>query len=313
MFSWPLTIFCGRSFMSDMAAYSFAIWAVWLFAGWVEDRSRWRFFGAAMTMAAAVLQAIPMAYLALKTFGVSAFINRKLWLFAFLALAPSALWYSHAVEMSRSNVSLLGHPDQFLVLLPLAKYLSILENVVWWLTPGIVLLALVGLALLKEKCGARLFLWWCVGMALLVVFAGDDNYRHAWYQLPISAAVAALAGTAADWLMSKRPEMLRKASIMAALTIAAMGLIAYQSFSFVRGFYVPSAEPLRAAGEAVDALLPRGNIGSLRQLGRSDDGVLQQATRLAISRAPRDADEWHGGNFDARNAAQRRCILFRGD
>jgi 4-amino-4-deoxy-L-arabinose transferase-like glycosyltransferase len=29
----PLTIFCGRSFMSDMAAYSFAIWAVWALCG----------------------------------------------------------------------------------------------------------------------------------------------------------------------------------------------------------------------------------------------------------------------------------------
>jgi hypothetical protein len=36
---------------------------------------------------------------------------------------------------------------------PLEKYLAILENIVWGLTPEIVLLALVELTLLKEKCG----------------------------------------------------------------------------------------------------------------------------------------------------------------
>jgi 4-amino-4-deoxy-L-arabinose transferase-like glycosyltransferase len=99
----PLTIFCGRSFISDMAANSFSIWAVWLFARWLQDRSRWRWFAAALTTAAAVLTkapyvivGFPMAYLAVKRFGVGAFIRRELWLYSFLALVPSVLWYSYA-------------------------------------------------------------------------------------------------------------------------------------------------------------------------------------------------------------------------
>jgi hypothetical protein len=47
--------------------------------------------------------------------------------------------------------------------------------------------------------------------------------------------------------------MLRSRSIMAAVTTAAMGLIAYQSYSFVREWYEPKGEPLRAAGEATPA------------------------------------------------------------
>ena len=93
-------------------------------------------------------------------------------------------------------------------------------------------------------------------MALLVIVAGDDNYRHVWYQLPMTAAVAALAGIAADSLLSRSPEDSAEGRI-AALIVAAAGLIAYHSLSFVRIFYTPVAEPLLAAGKAVDRFVPQ--------------------------------------------------------
>ena len=263
----PLTIFCGRSFISDMAANSFAIWAVWLFARWLQDGSHWRWFAAALATAAAVLTkapyvivGFPVAYLAVKRFGVGAFFRRELWLFSFLALVPSVLWYSYAVAITRSNypnIAFLGHPDHFLVLLPIEKYVEICKNIVGWLTPEIMLLALIGLTSLRRKLDCRLFLWWCVGMALLVIFAGDDNYRHVWYQLPMTAAVAALAGIAADSLLSRSPEASVQGRVIVPLMVAATGLITYQSFSFVRIFYTPVAEPLLAAGKAVDRLVPQ--------------------------------------------------------
>jgi 4-amino-4-deoxy-L-arabinose transferase-like glycosyltransferase len=266
----PLTIFCGRSFMSDMAAHSFGIWGVWLFAAWLRDRSCWRLFAAAITTAAAILTkapyallGLPIAYLAVRMFGVRAFIRRELWFFGFLALAPSLFWYAHAMEVSRSNypnIPFLGHPDQFLVLLSVEKYQAILQKMLWELTPEVVLLALAGLTLLRAKSDEWLFLWWSAGMALLIVVAGDDNYRHEWYQLPITAPVAALAGMTADRLLSKSSGVLRGAGIAAAFTVGFTGLTTYHAYLMVRQWYAPIAEPLRAAGEAVDQLVPRGRL-----------------------------------------------------
>jgi hypothetical protein len=263
----PLTIFCGRSFTSDMAANSLSIWAVWLFDGWIRDRSPGRMAAAALMTSAAILAkatylvvGLPMAYLALRNFGARAFIRRDLWLFAATALLPSVAWYSHAAALTRENyphIAFLGHPDYFLTVLPIRKYVRIAVNTMSWLTPAIVLLAVLSLLKWSWKSESSLFFWWGAGSGLLIVFAPEDNYLQSWYQLPLAAPAAALAGIAADWISSRGREILQSCTLIGALTGAAFGLIGYQSFSFVRDYYRPVAEPLRAAGTAIDRLLPR--------------------------------------------------------
>jgi 4-amino-4-deoxy-L-arabinose transferase-like glycosyltransferase len=264
----PLTIFCGRSFMSDMAAFSFAIWGIWLFLGWIEQGSRYRFFAAVLAMALAILAkapytalGLPMVYLAVKKFGlISSLMRADLWLFAFLTLAPATLWYFHAAEITQSyypNIPFLGHPDWFFVLLPPEQYLSIiLEGTIWCVTPGIFLLALTAFLLPGVKACRWFFVWWCAGMALLIVVDGHDYLLHPWYQLPITAAIAALAGSTVDWLLSRTSQKLGKVALVAAV-IAGSGLIAYQSYASLRTEYTPFAAPLREAGRAADRLLPR--------------------------------------------------------
>jgi len=102
-----------------------------------------------------------------------------------------------------------------------------------------------------------LFLWWGAGSGLLIIFAPEDYYLQSWYQLPLAAPAAALAGIAADWISSRGRETLQSRTLIVALTGAAFGLIGYQSFSFVRDYYRPVSEPLRAAGMAIDRLLPQ--------------------------------------------------------
>jgi 4-amino-4-deoxy-L-arabinose transferase-like glycosyltransferase len=257
----PLTIFCGRSFTSDMAANSLAMWAVWLFAAWTQDGARWRMFAAAVTASAAILTkapyvivGLPMAYLAITKFGFRAPIRRELWQIAALALMPSMFWYFHALVITRANypnVAFLGHPDYFLTFLPVEKYLEIITNVASWLTPVILLLALTGSMLLRRKRGLRLFHCWVGGMVLLIIFASEDNYRQSWYQLCVTAPIAALAGISADFLLP-----MRRRPIVAVLVAVGIGIVGYQSSSFVVGYYTPVMEPLRAAGKAVDRLVP---------------------------------------------------------
>jgi 4-amino-4-deoxy-L-arabinose transferase-like glycosyltransferase len=257
----PLTIFCGRSFTSDMAANSFAMWAVWLFAAWIRDRAHWQMFAAAVTTSGAILTkapyvivGLPMAYLAVTSFGSRALIRRELWLIATLALVPSMFWYLHAVAMTRANypnVAFLGHPDHFLTFLPVEQCLEIVKNVLLWLTPVVILLAATGSILVRRKRGVEVFLCWCGGMVLLIIFASEDNYRHSWYQLCVTAPIAALAGISADFLLP-----MRKGPIVGVLVAVGLAIVGYQSFSVVVGYYTPIMEPLRTAGKAVDRLVP---------------------------------------------------------
>ena len=265
----PLTIFSGRSFMSDMTAYSFAIWALWLFACWTERKSRWTLVSAALAMALAILikapyavLGLPMAYLSLRKFGLlRSLTSADLWLFGFLALTPAALWYLHAAEMTQSyypNIPFLGHPDKFFAPLPAEKYLRILERVVWWVTPILFFLGITAFFLPEAKAWRWFFIWWFVGLALLIVISGDDSFGHPWYQLPITAAIASLAGITIDWLLAQSSHKLRF-PIVVALVIGGC-FIAYQSYSVVRTQFTPFAEPLREAGVAADRLLPKNAL-----------------------------------------------------
>jgi 4-amino-4-deoxy-L-arabinose transferase-like glycosyltransferase len=207
----PLSVMTSRCFMPDMPSLSLSIIGLYFFTRWIDhERSTSLLAAAALVSLSILIKApsaligAPLAYLAFQRFGVAAFRRMELWLFATIALVPSAIWYWHA-----HNIAERFYPHHFFG----AGGIK-LENFTWYweiatrtfttsLTPPLFLLALGGLFLApRPNKYARLFHWWLVAMILFVIVVGYGN-RHPWYQLPLVPIAAAFAGAACVWFSAK--------------------------------------------------------------------------------------------------------------
>src|SRR5262249_24294337 len=202
---------------------------LYLFLRWVEDRKSAPFFVAATAISLSFLIKItsivviaPLAYLTVAGTGGPGFLasliggggrdhrsRLQLALIAVIALLPSALWYRHAHQIAQTF-----YPHHFFG----AGGIRI-ENLLWYwhiarqtlttsLTPVLSLMALIGLFVpqSRDRKYSRLFHWWLTAMVFFVVVVGYGN-RHLWYQLPFVPILAAFAGAACAFVVSRIPSL----------------------------------------------------------------------------------------------------------
>ena len=123
------------------------------------------------------------------------------------------------------------------------------------LTPVLAILALAGVLITRSTMQARVFQWWLGAILLFILLAGKGN-RHPWYQLPLVPISAAFAGAgcafAAGKIVSHR--------VKAVLSLVCILLFSGAAFYYVRPFYRPWANHLRAAGLELKHTTPQSAL-----------------------------------------------------
>jgi len=185
----------------------------------------------------------PFALLAWKKFGAKIFRQQSLWMFALIALAPSAIWYWHAHRIAEQfyphhffgagGVRVM-HPDWYWRILVLTFTST--------LTPILFLLAAIGTGAVVAATARNVtpLLCWLAAMVAFIFVVGYGN-RHQWYQLPLVPIASALGGAALNKLEWKRT----------AVTTSAMILFFAFSFFYSQHFFAPAAKSLWELGRAL--------------------------------------------------------------
>lgn len=277
----PVGIMASRCFMPDTPSLTLAIIGLYFFDRWiVQEKSRSAFIASALCIslsilikATSALIGAPILCLVLQRFGVSAFRNFKLWLFAAIALAPAAIWYWHAYQ-----ISLAFYPHHFfgaggVKIMPLGWYLKIVREIpTKELTPLLLIAAVVGLFANKAESGARPFVWWMIAMILSIVVVGYGN-RHPWYRLPLVPITAVLAGVACAVIGGKL------ATRVAKLAVSSLLIVLFGALAFVgaRKFYQPISAPMREAGLKLKEISPPNAL--IVAADNGDPAVLYYAER----------------------------------
>jgi 4-amino-4-deoxy-L-arabinose transferase-like glycosyltransferase len=260
----PLSVFAGRSFMSDMTSLSFSVVALYLFSRWLERSNDFALFVGAslatglaiLVKAPAIIIGVPLFYMAWEEHQARMMRRWELWLFAAFSLALPTLWYVHAYIVSISNPPYHFTGGDGLQIGDLPWYMSVVREVVTsGLTPMVAAGMLAGLFLPSHDKYGRMFHWWLGAICLFVLTAGYGN-RHLWYQLPIVPAAAALSGMAFDFGLRKLAMLTRSktAELFAgALVFAVLIAVCYVS---IKPLYESWAMPLREAGHEIDRIAP---------------------------------------------------------
>ena len=287
----------SRCFMPDTPSLALSIVGLYFFDRWIADEESTRlrqsagpartsggqasaFVASALCLAlsilikaTSVLIGAPILCLVFQRFGLSAFRNFKLWLFGTTALAPAAIWYWHAYQ-----VSLAFYPHHFfgaggVKMMPLAWYLKIAREIpTSELTPLLFIAGIVGLFLSKTASRVRPFIWWLIAMILFIIVVGYGN-RHPWYRLPLVPIAAVFGGSACAFITGKiagRPVKL-------AASILLVALFGFSAFVYARKFYESIAAPMRDAGLKLKEISPQGSL--IVAADNGDPTVLYYAER----------------------------------
>jgi 4-amino-4-deoxy-L-arabinose transferase-like glycosyltransferase len=260
----PVSMMASRCFMPDMPSLSLSIVGLYYFKRWLETESWPAFFAGAVALAFALLIKLPsaiigapIACLALERFGLRAIRQPRLWLFAMVVLAPSLIWYLHAIHIAERFYPHHFFGEGGIQLMPLTWYWNILGRMVGAsLTVVPCVLALIGLIVSVRSIRSLMFHWWLGAMILFLVFVGYGN-RHPWYQLPFVPIVAAFGGCAmAAVKINVTPRPWARAAICALIIV----MFAAQSVGVYRKLYRPTAADLRILGLALREKTPPGSL-----------------------------------------------------
>jgi 4-amino-4-deoxy-L-arabinose transferase-like glycosyltransferase len=184
--------------------------------------------------------------------------NWELWLFALIALVPSAIWYWHAHRIAETFYPYHFFGGGGFRIMNPAWYWKIAEETVRSsLTPLLFALAVAGVFVAPRGKFTGIFHWWFAAMVAFIFFVGWGN-RHQWYQLPLVPIAAAFAGCACQWASSRLGAPRVISAMGSILLAAAFGI---SSFHCARPLYRPSGAGLRNLGlELKEATTPSALI-----------------------------------------------------
>jgi hypothetical protein len=258
----PLSIFCGRSFMPDMASLSLSIVALYFFAEWLgRERNLWLFAATCIATSVAILIklpaitiGLPLLYAAWKKWRGRLLLRPQLWVFTALSLIFPFVWYSHAYFISVSHFPHHMFGSEGIAIGNLSLYGKILRLAATSsLTPLIFGMMVVGIFLPPLTNFGRVFHWWLLGILLFAFFAAW-GHRHPWYLLPLVPVAAALGGLACDFALIRfvQPHGSKLALVSSCITFFLV--LAFLSYVYVQPLYQSWGIPSLNAGIELDRI-----------------------------------------------------------
>ena len=255
----PLNLFASREFMPDVPSLALAIIGLYFFERWMAAEKSNFFWLSAICISSSLLVKLPsivigapIACLLNERFGLSGFRRPKMWIFAAIALMPSAIWYWHAGMIARDF-----YPHHFfgaggIQIMSAAWYWRIAKETTAGLTPLLLALGVVG-TFLNFRSG--IFRWWLAATLLFIFVVGYGN-RHPWYQLPLVPVAAAFAGATCAFGADK----ISQGWLKITLPILLIVLFAVLSFADLKPLYRPIFGPLRDLGLKLKQVTPENSL-----------------------------------------------------
>ncbi len=265
----PLGMMASRAFMPDLPSLSLGLIGIYFFLRWIDNQAFSTLIAASFAIAFALLikvttalVAAPLLFLAWQKFRWNLFRKTSLWIFALIAILPSAIWYWHAHAIAEQFYPYHFFGAGGFRIMNAAWYSRIaIEIATTTLTSILCALAVLGLLTTRSTLFAGAFRWWLAAMIVFIFVAGWGN-RHQWYQLPLVPIAAALAGAACVWLETNL-RVPRSEFFVVCLAILFVGL----ALVMARPFYQASAADLRDLGLELkqttppDSLIVAANYG----------------------------------------------------
>jgi hypothetical protein len=261
----PLSVVSSRAFMPDIPSLSLAVIGLYFFVRWIDRDETKLLVVAAIAISLSVLIKLPIAliglpllFLAWEKWRWNFLRQSALWLFAVVALLPSAIWYWHAHEVAETF-----YPHHFFG----AGGIQI-ENFTWYakigrqivtstLTPLLFVAAVIGAFATWRRKHAGLLYGWLAAMILFIIFVGYGN-RHQWYQLPLVPIAAAFGGAGCAFFASKFSYAPRTPIVLSILFVSSFGLL---SFKYARPVYRSrSSAELRDLGLELKRTTPERSL-----------------------------------------------------
>ncbi len=226
--------------------------------------------------------------------------------FSAIALLPSAIWYWHAHRIAERF-----YPHHFfgaggIQIESFSWYWHIAQQTfVSSLTPLLSVMALVGLFVpqSRDRRYSRLFHWWLAAMIVFIIVVGYGN-RHRWYQLPLVPIVAAFAGVACAFVVSK----ISSRVITVTLSVLLVSSFTTAAFWYVQPFYQSSAAQLRDAGFELKKVTPPDALIVAADMG--DPTILYYADRKGWHFLEQNAT-YNGNPDDSEQAIENLDRLRR--
>jgi 4-amino-4-deoxy-L-arabinose transferase-like glycosyltransferase len=282
----PLSIFSSRSFMPDTASLTFSIIALYLFRKWLEREKDLRLFtGLCLATALAILIklpaviiGLPLLYMCWTRYGAQLLFERRLWAYATLSLIAPVVWYLHAWFISIGYFPYHMFGSGLLRIIGISKYAQILLGTMTSnLTPVTAVLMAIGIIFPTDNQFGRLFHWWLLAIIVFVIFVGEGNFSHAWYQLPLVPVAAAFAGVAVDFILAKLGQAYRSKLVLFVTVISLFSLLSYLSYFHVKPLYTAWALPSWKAGDEINRIAPPGALVIVP--GRGDSTTIYYSKR----------------------------------
>lgn len=278
----PFNIYFSRVILPEPMTVTFALVSLWLFAKYIDTERNISLYLSAISFALAMLikpfaffYTIPIAYLAIKKYGVKGILkNKKLLLAIDIAIVPFFIW---RIWM-----------NQFPAGIPFWKWAFNGDRIrfrpaFWrWIfgerlgrlilgTWGLVPFSFGVLSKKKDFLNHMLLL----GMLFYLIVFATANVRHDYYQIILIPSVALLLAQGVLSLWKYKQGTLYLSRFMLIFSILMMfGSSAYQ----VREFYKINHPEIITAGKVVDKIAPKdalviapynGDTAFLYQTGRS--------------------------------------------
>lgn len=261
----PYNIYFSRVFLPEPMMVFTSLAALYFFVRFLEKEKALFFILTVFFINITLLTkpymlylAIPFAYLAYHYLGSKAFLNRKLYLLAFLSAVPLLAWRAWIQQFPEGipswqwlfngdNIRFKGAFLHWIIEERLGREI---------LTVGGFCLTILGIFLKPKKGQTYFFHWWLFAAFLYVVILARGNVEHDYYQIPLVPILAIMMSRGVDFLIFES-----SSPFFRWMTVPATFILLLLTFAFgwyqIRGFYQINHGEVMQAGDVVRKILPK--------------------------------------------------------
>lgn len=298
----PFNIYFTRVILPEPMAVAFALISVWLFVKFVDEEKSWQLFVSAAAFALAMLvkpftffYGVPIAYLAIKKYGLKGIFKNVKLLFAFdLALIPFFLWRiwinQYPVGIPHFFWAFNGDKIRFKPSFwrwIFGERLGYLILGGWGLIPfSFGLLKPRRKDFTRHEIGAGFTHFFILGMLLYVVVFATANVRHDYYQTIAIPALALILAQGALFMWETKEF---KKWLTRGLLVFSLMVMFLTGALQIREFYKINRPEIVEAGASADKVTPKDALVIAPYNG--DTAFLYQTNRWGWPVVDRPLDE----------------------
>jgi len=274
----PYSIFYSRTVLPESLILFTNIGMLYYFYRWLKEERislgilAWLFTALSLLLKTfPFFLLLPLAYFLYQRWGFAFLKQKKIWLFAFLAVIPFVLWRFWAKQFPDGIPSFIWLFNEGGIRFRPAFFHWIFAGRIgklilgyWGLVPFV-----LGLILKPFRKEGYFFHLWLVAFLIYVSVFAAGNVTHDYYQIPFIPIAAVFLAKGSFWLLTIPKKYFSRLLSWLVLAVCLLFMIGFSWFE-VRGFYLIQGG-VDLAGRAVDELTPKD---ALVLTGDSNDATL---------------------------------------